>query len=77
MCQAYHIVFVNLVWMVRSVVDSYIKQKKTEKTKTEKTEKEKTEKEKCPTKVIFSFYIIKLNLFFIVFIKYIIFCFYR
>jgi hypothetical protein len=63
--------------MVRSVVDSYIKQKKTEKTKTEKTEKEKTEKEKCPTKVIFSFYIIKLNLFFIVFIKYIIFCFYR
>ena len=43
----------------------------------EKTEKEKTEKEKCPTKVIFSFYIIKLNLFFIVFIKYIIFCFYR
>ena len=77
MCQAYHIVFVNLGWMVRSVVDSYIKQKKTEKTKTEKTEKEKTEKEKCPTKVIFSFYIIKLNLFFIVFIKYIIFCFYR
>jgi hypothetical protein len=41
--------------MVRSVVDSYIKQKKTEKTKTEKTEKEKTEKLKMSYKGHFFF----------------------